>query len=671
MQLPSRRGLVATVTFAILIPFGPSLISSPAQAAPVQKRQEPLPRLGRSLESFQLKDHLGRDYSLESFKRNPVLVVVFLGTECPLARLYGPRLEELADQFADQSVQFLGVNSNSQDSISEIAQQVKEHGLSFPILKDLGNRLADQLGAVRTPEVFVLDSQRVVRYWGRIDDQYGIGYWRDAPKQTYVADAIRQVLAGEPVEVPRTEAVGCFIGRVRRAEPNAEVTYSNQIARILQKRCVECHREGEIGPFALDRYEEVVGWAETIAEVVEEERMPPWHASAKHGSFLNDRRLSDEEKSLIYRWVEAGAPEGDRSELPEPREYAEGWQLPKTPDLVLDMSDRPFQVPATGTVDYQYFRVKTNFENDRWIKAIEALPGNRAVVHHILIMVRTPDGRGRDTGGGARGFLACYVPGLRSVPFPEGMAKRLPAGSELIFQMHYTPIGKPQEDLSRLGIVFADPEEVKYEIQTVSAFQPNLRIPKGESDYETTSKTWLPQQGKLLAMMPHMHLRGKAFRYLYRNHTGADWEPLLDVPAYDFNWQTEYRLTQPLDLPAGAEIRCIARFDNSAENFNNPNPNQVVGWGEQTWDEMMIGYFDIAVPIDQSRAYERLSDQERLEFASKEFVMQLDRNDSNQIEADELPARMARLFPVLNKDGDEALQLDEVKRFLATRRRRN
>ncbi|MCA9113167.1 MAG: thioredoxin family protein, partial [Planctomycetaceae bacterium] len=255
--------------------------------------------VGSPVGDFTLQDYRGAEHRLSDFSQTEVVVIAFLGTECPLVKLYGPRLASLADEFEPGQVTILGLNSNSHDSVTEIAAYARRHGIKFPILKDTGNKVADQLGAERTPEVFVLDTNRIVRYHGRIDDQYGVGYVRNEPEREDLKEAIRELLAGKPVSVASTKPVGCRIGRLKTPDSNSEVTYSNQIARIMQNRCVECHREGEIAPFALQDYQEVVGWAEMIQEVVHENRMPPWHADPKHGDFQNDRHMSDEEKSLI------------------------------------------------------------------------------------------------------------------------------------------------------------------------------------------------------------------------------------------------------------------------------------------------------------------------------------------------------------------------------------
>lgn len=552
-------------------------------AAPLEAAESPL---GRQVQDFSLRDYRGKLHGLADYADRPLVVIAVLGTECPLARLYGPRLGELAKGYADRGVVFLGLNANRQDSVSEVAAYARQHGIPFPILKDPGNVVADRLGAVRTPEVFVLDGQRVIRYWGRIDDQYVVGQQRTAPSRRDLAVALDELLDGRPVSQPVTEAVGCFIGRVRSVEPTGSVTYSNQISRILAERCVSCHRPGEVAPFPLTSYDEVVGWGETIREVVALGRMPPWFANPAHGRFANDVRMSPEEKQLLADWVANGCPEGDPAELPPARRFTDGWQISE-PDLVLAMADKPFTVPAEGEVRYQYFTVDPGFAEDKWIQAAEARPGNRGVVHHILCRFVPPEQQGRR---GGEGPVVGYAPGLPPAEFPPGAALLVPAGSKLVFQMHYTPNGSVQTDRSFLGLVFADPATVRQPVHGGAIANRALTIPPGADNHEVTAEANAPRDLWLLSLTPHMHLRGKAFRYEAHYPDGGR-EVLLDIPSYDFNWQLTYKLAEPKRIAKGTRVVCTAWYDNSSDNLANPDPTSTVRWGDQTWEEMMIGYY--------------------------------------------------------------------------------
>ncbi len=563
--------------------------------------------LGRKIQDFQLADYHGQEHRLAELAGTKGTVVVFLGVECPLAKAYAPRLAELAQEFASQGVNLIAIDANRQDSITEMASFARVHGIKFPLLKDLSNRVADQFGAERTPEAFVLDAQRVIRYRGRIDDQYGntggSGYAKPKLTRRDLAEAVAAVVAAQPVEVALTDAPGCIIGRVHQPQPDAEVTYSNQIARILQNHCVECHRPGQLAPFTLTNYDDVVGWAEMIDEVVQDRRMPPWHADPQFGHFSNDIRLSDDEVAQIHAWVSAGAPQGDPSQLPEPIQYPEGWMMPSEPDQVVYMGEEPYEVAAEGTVEYQYFEVDPGFTEDKWVQVAECRPGNVSVVHHIICFIRPPQGLNRENRD-ARGFgfLAGFAPGTRPFVYPDGMAKKIPAGSKLVFQMHYTPNGSVQQDRSMIGLKFVeDPSTVKYQVATTNAINTFFEIPPGADNHPVHATRKLRRDTIVLSYFPHMHLRGKSMRYEAWYADGTK-EVLLDVPRYDFNWQNHFILSQPKLMPKGSKIHVQAHFDNSEENPANPDPNSPVRWGDQTWEEMMIGWFDVALPLAEANA---------------------------------------------------------------------
>jgi len=628
--------------------------------------------LGRKVENFTLNDFYGKSHSLAEFKDKKVVVLSFLGTECPLAKLYGPRLAELDKKYAKQGVQFLGVNSNRQDAITEIAAYARSSHIDFPILKDLNNKVADQLGAVRTPEVFVLDQDRVVRYHGRIDDQYGVGYVKKSVSETYLQPAIDALLAGKALAKAETGAIGCFIGRVHAADASSKVTYSNQVVRVLNKRCVSCHRSGEVAPFAMTNYEEVSGWADAIAEVIHDRRMPPWLADPKFGHFNNDRSMPEEEKQILYQWAAAGAPEGDPKEVPPAPKFVDGWQLPKEPDKVYYMSEKPYHVPATGVVDYQYFTVDPGFTEDKWIKGIETRPANRAVVHHIIVFA-SPKGAARDEG--RRQFLVGYAPGAMPMVLPPGMAKLMPAGYEFLFQVHYTPNGaKNQTDRSRVAIIFADPKEVTHLVRTVQSMNAGFEIPAGADDYPVESNSFAYNfDAQMLQLFPHMHLRGKSFKYEARYPDGKT-EVLLDVPHYDFGWQLTYELTSLKSLPKGTIIHCTAHFDNSENNPNNPDPKHAVRWGDQTFEEMMIGFYDIALPISQSD----IKNHNLPDFAptpeqiAQSILDRFDKNHDGKVSQKEIPLQPIRIklfFATLDKNHDGEITIEEVAAMIRERQK--
>jgi len=585
-----RRILLLATVVSIASIGSPARAAENATASPEAKSSP----IGKKVEPFTLSDYRGKIHSLDELQASKLVVIAMLGAECPLAKVYAPRLAALAGEFESKGVAFLAIDSNVQDSLSEIAAYARVHKLDFPILKDTDNKVADKLGALRTPEVFVLDQDRVIRYWGRIDDQYGFktgaGYAKPRLARRDLAEALGELLADKPVSQPAIAADGCFIGRVRKTEPQGEITYSKQIARILQDRCVECHRAGEVAPFVLTSYDEVVGWAETIREVVDEGRMPPWSANPQHGHFSNDARLSSCEKAVISNWVKNGCPQGDPKDLPPPREFVEGWRIGE-PDQVIAMSDKPYKVPAEGVVAYKFFTVDPGWKEDKWVKAADCRPGNRAVVHHVIVFIQSPgEGEFRDGGG-----LGGYAPGAPPAIREEGTATFVPANSKLVFQLHYTPNGSEQEDLSKIGVIFADPKTVKKRIRGGMVGDLSFKIPPGADNHEVHSSHKFLRDALLLDVTPHMHLRGKSFRFEAEFADGRR-EILLDVPKYDFNWQLTYRLAEPMLLPKGTRMHCTAHYDNSEENPANPNPKETVRYGDQTWEEMMFGFYTTVDP---------------------------------------------------------------------------
>jgi peroxiredoxin len=556
---------------------------------------------GDSVHNFVLKDIEGRSWELARIEDKKAIVVMFVGCECPLARLYTARLHELRNELSEQAIEWVLINSNQQDSLAKLRHFAKTQNVSISLLKDPGNQVADLFSASRTPEVFVLDAERRIRYRGRVDDQYTYGRQRPQPTATELKDAIESLLHDKPIAVAQTEVPGCIIGREftsQSDQSDQSVTWTNQISRIMQKNCQSCHRAGEIGPFELTEYREAVGWAGMIQEVVNERRMPPWSANPEFGQFKNDCRLTEDEIALINQWVRNGAPEGDPDDLPPPVEFFTGWQIGE-PDLVVPIAQQPFPVPATGTVEYKYFVVDPGFQEDKWVSAAECRPDQRGVIHHIIVGIR---GEG-DFGEGVHDqvqsdWIAATAPGSPPMILPEGYAKRIPAGRKLIFQMHYTPNGTATEDLSSIGLKFIDASQVTHQVFTVKAANLRFRIPPGASNYPVHAQMRFDRDAELISLFPHMHLRGKAFRYTAEMSNGEQ-EILLDVPQYDFNWQLGYELETRRMFSRGTKIKCVAHFDNSTENIANPDPTAEVRWGDQTWEEMMIGYMNVALPVQK------------------------------------------------------------------------
>jgi hypothetical protein len=367
-------------------------------------------------------------------------------------------------------------------------------------------------------------------------------------------------------------------------------TFYRDVLPILENRCQECHRTGEMAPMSLTTYRETRPWAKAIREAVQTRKMPPWFADPCCGHFSNDRSLTAAEVETLAKWAESGALKGDESDSPFPREWTAGWNL-GTPDVILGMS-KPFSVPAQGAVEYQYFAVPTHFTGDRWIQRVEVKPGNRAVVHHVVAYIREP-GSTWTRGPTKADILQVYAPGTAPEIWRDGMAKLIKAGSDLVFEIHYTPNGKKTTDQTLVALTFA-PSPPRKRVLTLQMANDHFAIPPGDPEYRVTVWGSLPNDALLLGFFPHMHLRGKAFEFNLIRPDGQP-ETLLRVSKYDFYWQLDYRLATPLALAKGTRLEWVARFDNSANNPRNPDPSAEVRYGFQSWEEMMIGFFDVAV----------------------------------------------------------------------------
>jgi len=408
------------------------------------------------------------------------------------------------------------------------------------------------------------------------------------------------------------------------AQANVTPTFSKDVAPILYRNCVTCHRPGEIAPMSLLTYEQSRPYARSIRERVQLGTMPPWHAEATPGTFVNERRLTAAEKEILAQWANNGAPQGDPKDMPPVPMFTEGWAIGK-PDAVVTMAE-PYNVPATGTIDYQYFAVPTNFAEDKWIQGLEIRPGVRSVVHHVLVFASEPGAaaspqpfipanagpRGpvaqqvgpavvaavRDrlqNANSARGpLIATTAPGTNAMVFQSGEALRIRAGSVLTLQVHYTATGKPEKDRSSVGFIFAK-EPPKKEVRNSSFINVQLVIPPGADNQRVDSQIEFTQDAHIVALFPHTHLRGKSWEYRLTYPDGRE-EVVLAVPRYDFNWQTYYEFAKAIAVPKGSRLVAIAHYDNSANNKANPNPGVEVRWGDQTWQEMQ--YSGITYTVD-------------------------------------------------------------------------
>jgi len=370
-----------------------------------------------------------------------------------------------------------------------------------------------------------------------------------------------------------------------------QVTFYRDVLPILQNRCQECHRQGQMAPMEFSTYQQTRPWAKAIRQAVATRKMPPWFADPCCGKFANDRSLSAAQRDTLVRWADSGAQQGRESDAPPVKVWTAGWNISK-PDAVVEMP-RAFRVPPSGAVEYQYFIVPTGFKEDRWVQSVEVRPGGtRAVVHHAVVYIREP-GDTWTRGPTKADILAVFAPGSAPDVYPAGMAKLVKAGSDLLFEIHYTPNGKAVDSRIKLGMVFAAQRPAK-RVLTLQMDNEKFVIPAGDRDFRVSVWGTLPNDALLLGFFPHMHLRGTTFEYTRLLDSGLP-DTLLRLKPYDFYWQLYYRLAEPMALKKGTRLNWIATYDNSAANPRNPDPAADVRYGPQSLEEMMVGFFDVAV----------------------------------------------------------------------------
>ena len=367
-----------------------------------------------------------------------------------------------------------------------------------------------------------------------------------------------------------------------------KVTWSGEIAQVVLENCGSCHRSGDIAPMSLQTYDEVRPWAKSMLRAVKDGLMPPWHADPRFGEFKNDRSLTDREVALLERWVDQGAKPGDLAEAPAPPEHSDDWRLGE-PDLVLTFEE--VSLPAGGPDVFRDLVAQTGLEQDQWLRAVEIKPGNRKVVHHVILIAS--DGNSQPTSG----WLGAWAAGMDPMVFPEGTAKLVPKGGVIVGDMHYHPDAEPARDSTQIGLYFYDGEPEK-ELINLWVQNGSFKIPAGAADHVVRSSHTFEQDSTVYGLLPHMHYRGKQFTYTATFPDGRK-ETLLHVDDYDFNWQTLYELAEPLDMPKGTRIDCEAHYDNSADNPYNPDPTRDVTFGNESYDEMMIGFVDYVVKDGQ------------------------------------------------------------------------
>lgn len=639
--------LCLVLAVSLTWPSAQSRADEPAKAAAIGDK------IGNS---DSLRDLRGGKRMLHGSKDHKAIVLVFLGADCPVSNLYVPSLVELSKTYRDKKVLFLAVYPNEPEDFDDIAGHARDRDVPFLVLKDFGQKLANQVGVKRVPSVAVLDGEFNLRYRGRISDQYGAATRRSKATRDDLREAIDEVIADKKVSVAETEADGCLISKQTKSSIKTEVTYAKHIAPILQKRCQGCHRPEQSAPFSLLTYDDAVQHAAMVREVTTQRRMPPWHADPRFGHFSNDRRLSREELDLISAWVEQGTPKGNDKDLPKPIEWAKGW-LHGKPDLILEMPEE-FEVPADGVLPYKNWIIDPKFDEDKWVKISEAKPGNPAVVHHIVAYIQK-DGSNNPIGpDGNLAILVGWAPGDLGFRAPPDAALRVPKGSKLRLEMHYTPIGKKVKDRSSIGITFAD-KPPKFEMMLSEFANMSFEISPNDPHFRADATFRFRADARIISFTPHMHWRGKDYLYEVIYPDGKK-ETLLSVPRWDFNWQMVYRLEEPLKVPKGTRIHSVAHWDNSTSNPFNPDPTKPVKFGLQTWEEMMVGF--VAYVWENPDTAKELA--KNPPSMIDQLFDRLDTNGDGFITPDEIPSQMKPLITASGVKLPEKLSREEFTKLV-------
>jgi hypothetical protein len=612
----------------------------------------PVPAMAaHHVDDFQLTDNNLMAQSLYYYKYAPAIVIMSQTDGSKVSQESAAQLDKIAASYKDKGVIFFMLNSNLKDSRDAIQAEAKKHGFATPILIDEQQLVGENLGVQKEGEVFVIDTKGWnVAYHGPLDG--GLA-----------TKALDSVLGNQPVQTARVDVkAGQTIAFPERAKSAdfTKISYNNEVAPILQDKCVSCHLKGGIAPFAMDSYEVIKGFAPMIRETVRTDRMPPYFADPHIGEFQHDQGMTSDQKKTLVHWIEAGAPRGAGEDplLANKGKVAPEWPVALgKPDVIIDLP--AFSVPANGIIEYQNQRVKNPFTQDAWLRAVSIKPGDRGVVHHV-VSNWVGDSSKADIPGGSVGS---YTPGAEAQVMGEGAGAPIPAGGMLNFQLHYTTNGKPSVDHTQVGFyVMKTPP--KYIKRSTVISDGGLYIPAGEARHKEIAYQTFPADAYIYTLYPHSHYRGMHVE-LWQKTLDGKTTPLIVLPKYDFNWQRDYDPTKPILVKAGTKLIATWVYDNSSHNKANPDPKRNVTWGEQTPDEMM--YFRVNYRfVDETVDHVRNDLQQKLQASS--MMGALDDNADDLIQPDELTGRYAPIkakFAEFDKHHRGGLDETEFKAAMA------
>ena len=664
-MMSARLGVLGAAASALLV-YGCSTapngaISALDHGVPASATEPAMSGIPARVDNFMLVDaqHL-EAHDLYRMADAKAVVLISTGVGCPIARSMTPAIKALRDRFAAQGVEVMLIDSNLQDSREAIAAEAKEFGIDVPILMDSNQIVGEALGVTRTAEVFVVNPKTwQVMYHGPVNDAADYGVQKAATHE-FAQDAVAALLAGQPVPAATQPSKGCLVDFPERNKTTAQLTYVKDVAPILEAKCVACHEEGGIGPFAMTNYQAVKGFSPMIREVIRTDRMPPYNADPHVGKFSDDKNLTPAEIKTIVHWVEAGAPRGEgKDPLGAKHRVAAEWPLGK-PDAILNIP--AYTIPASGVVDYQHPYVVNPATEGKWLKASTVKVESRQGVHHVLTgyMTEVPqpgkpafeDKWGVSVGG--------YAVGAESEIAPKNVGTYIPPGGAIGIQTHYTPFGKEVTDHTQIALYYYKPNEKPQLVMHNSVIVNNaIEIPANDGHHQEVGYLEFPREALLYSAFPHAHYRGASADLWIRYPDGKEKE-LLSLPRYDFSWQRDYTFAEPIKVPAGSKLIAHFIYDNSKRNPNNPDPSKTVVWGDQSWEEMF--YTAIRYRwVDETSAKMVNYDNE---LNNGRMLGMLDANIDGKIQKSELKGQLGRMmlkyWDLLDTDHDGSLDKAEL-----------
>ncbi len=663
-MMSARIGVLGAAVSALLVygcSTGPATnaLTSASAASATEPMASAMPA---TVDNFMLVDAQHMEaHDLYRMADDKAVVLVSMGVGCPISRAMTPALKALRDKYAKQGVEMFLVDSNLQDSRDAIVAEAKEYGIDIPILMDSNQLVGESLGVTRTAEVFVITPKNwKIAYHGPVNDAADYGVQKASTKE-FADDALSAVVAGKAAPAATQASKGCLVDFPNRGKAAAtKISYVKDVAPILEAKCVACHEEGGIGPFAMTNYAMVKGFSPMIREVIRTDRMPPYNADPHIGKFSDDKNLTPKEIKTLVHWVEEGSPRGDGTDpLGAKKHVAPEWPLGK-PDLVLNVP--AYTIPASGVVDYQHPYAVNPLTEGKWLRASTIKVESRQGVHHILTGYMTsvpkPGEQAFENKWGVS--VGGYAVGSESEISPKNTGAYLPPGGAIGFQTHYTPFGKEVTDHSQVALYFyKDKEKPEMVMHNSVIVNNSIVVPPNDGHHQETTYLEIPHDMLLFSAFPHAHYRGASADLWLRTPDGKEKE-LLSLPRYDFSWQRAYTFAEPIKVPAGSKLIAHFIYDNSKRNPNNPDPNKTVVWGDQSWEEMFytaLRYRWVGETSAKMNDFDKDLDKDRM-------LGMLDQNIDGKIEKAELKGQMgdmiAKYFDVLDKNHDGALDKEEL-----------